>query len=311
MMESFQTDTTAYSLIGKLSSLRRNNPAVAYGSMRQRWLNSDVYIYERKFFGNILLVAINKNNATSYDIGSLNTSLPRGTYSDYLAGQLGGLPLTVNSGAEGNHPASEFVLSANSVSIWSYTEAATGPEVWSAGPTVGQPGMQTTIDGDNFGASNGALMIGTTQASVTSWSDERITFKIPAVPQGNYEVKVVNSSGQASNSKPLRVLAAKLIPITFIVRHAPQVNAGEHIFLTGDTVELGDWNATWEDAQGPLLAQDEETKFICAAVPAGRTLSFKFIKLTASGSTSWEAGANHTYVVPSSGTGRMEFDWQY
>jgi glycosidase len=311
MMDNFSTDTIAYSLIGKLSSLRRHNPALAYGSMEQRWLDSDVYIYERKSFGNILLVAINKNNAASYHIGALNTSLPPGTYSDYLAGQLGGLPLTVNSGAEANHPASEFVLSPGSVSIWSYTEAATGPEVWSVGPTVGQPGMQAAIDGDNFGAAQGTLLVGATGAAVTSWSDERITFKIPSVTQGNYEVKVVNSSGQVSNSKPLRVLAAKLIPVTFIVRHAPQVNAGEHIFLTGNTVELGDWDATWEDALGPLLAQDEATNFICAAVPAGRTLSFKFVKLTASGSASWEAGAPHTYVVPQSGTARLEVNWQY
>ena len=51
MMPGFATTTTAYTLTSRLSSLRRSNPAVSYGSMAQRWINSDVYIYERRFFG--------------------------------------------------------------------------------------------------------------------------------------------------------------------------------------------------------------------------------------------------------------------
>src|SRR5437868_980926 len=50
MMSSFSTTTTAYQLVNKLSTLRHNNTALAYGSMGQRWINNDVYIYERKFF---------------------------------------------------------------------------------------------------------------------------------------------------------------------------------------------------------------------------------------------------------------------
>src|ERR671916_1628031 len=60
MMNAFNTNTTAYTLTNRLSTLRRNNPAIAYGSTQQRWMNNDVYIYERKFFGNVVLVAINK-----------------------------------------------------------------------------------------------------------------------------------------------------------------------------------------------------------------------------------------------------------
>jgi glycosidase len=78
MMVNFSTSTTAYQLVNKLSTLRRNNPAIAYGSMGQRWINNDVYIYERKFFGNVVLIAINKNETTGYSISGLNTSLPAG-----------------------------------------------------------------------------------------------------------------------------------------------------------------------------------------------------------------------------------------
>jgi glycosidase len=79
-MTSFSTGTTAYSLINQLSTLRRNNPAISYGSMSQRWINNDVYIYERKFFGSTVLVAINKNNSSSYNITGLNSALPAGSY---------------------------------------------------------------------------------------------------------------------------------------------------------------------------------------------------------------------------------------
>ena len=56
MMTNFSTSTTAYQLVNKLSTLRRNNTALAYGSMSQRWINNDVYIFERKFFGNVVFV---------------------------------------------------------------------------------------------------------------------------------------------------------------------------------------------------------------------------------------------------------------
>jgi glycosidase len=90
MMASFSTSTTAYQLISTLSTLRHNNPAVPYGSIGQRWINNDVYIYERRFFGSTVLVAINKNDSSSYSISGLNTALPAGSYSDYLSGLLGG-----------------------------------------------------------------------------------------------------------------------------------------------------------------------------------------------------------------------------
>ena len=71
-------DSTAYKLIGKLAALRQANDAVAYGTWKQRWINDDVYIYERQFFDDVVLVAINKSDTTSYPISGLNTALPAG-----------------------------------------------------------------------------------------------------------------------------------------------------------------------------------------------------------------------------------------
>jgi hypothetical protein len=86
----FDTSTTAYRLIRKLADLRKSNAAIADGTVRQRWMNHDVYIYERAFAGSVVLVAINKGEKLSSPISGLFTLLPPGAYKDYLDGMLGG-----------------------------------------------------------------------------------------------------------------------------------------------------------------------------------------------------------------------------
>ncbi|HEU4796795.1 MAG TPA: alpha-amylase family glycosyl hydrolase, partial [Pyrinomonadaceae bacterium] len=186
MMTTFNTATTAYQLVNKLSTLRRNNTAIPYGSMSQRWINNDVYIYERKFFGNVVLVAINKNETTSFNISGLNTSLPVGNYSDYLTGLLGGFGITVNSGSGGNNPVTNFTLPAHTVAVWQFTESGGTPQVGSIGPTAGQPGVKVTIAGKNFGSTTGTVKFGTTTATVNSWTSTKIVATTPSVSNGNY-----------------------------------------------------------------------------------------------------------------------------
>jgi hypothetical protein len=311
MMANFSTTTTAYSLINQLSTLRRNNPAIAYGSMGQRWANSDVYIYERKFFGSVVLVAINKNETSSYSISGLNTALPIGSYSDYLNGLLGGLSITVSSGTGGNNPVSTFTLPAHTVSVWQFTEGAAPPEVGSIGPTVGQPGVKVTIAGRNFGAATGTVKFGTTVATINSWSSTKVVATVPSVTNGNTSVTITNSSSQVSNSIQFTTLTAKLVPVTFTVNNATPTNVGDYIFLAGSTIELGNWSTTWDGAVGPMLTPNYPNWFINASVPAGQTIQFKFIKIAANGAVTWEAGSNHSYTVPTSGTGSVNVSWQY
>jgi glycosidase len=313
MMATFDTTTTAYKLTGKLSTLRHSNPAVPYGSMSQCWINSDVYIYERKFFGSVVLVAINKNDTTAYNITGLNTSLPAGSYTDYLTGLLGGSSITVTTGTGGNNPVSAFSLPAHTVAVWQFTEGAAAPEVGSIGPTVGQPGVKVTIAGRNFGATQGAgsVKFGTTAATINSWSDTSIVATVPSVTNGSYSVTVTNNGGTASNSIQFTVLTAKLIPVTFTVNNATPTVNGDYIFLTGNTVELGNWATTWDGAVGPMLPPNYPNWFLNVSVPAGQTIQFKFIKIAANGSVTWEAGSNHTYTVPTTGTGFVNVNWQY
>ena len=88
MMSSYDTTTTAYKLISKLTGLRKRNTAIPYGTIGQRWINNEVYIYERAFAGSVILVGINKNDSLASPIGGLLTALPAGTYTDYLGGLL-------------------------------------------------------------------------------------------------------------------------------------------------------------------------------------------------------------------------------
>ncbi len=126
-----------------------------------------------------------------------------------------------------------------------------------------------------------------------------------------YDVQLKNSGGTAANAIQFTVLTAKLIPVTFTVNNATPTQVGDYIFLTGNTVELGNWGTTFDTAVGPMLAPNYPNWFINASMPAGTTIQFKFIKIAANGAVTWEAGNNHSYAVPASGTGFVTVNWQY
>jgi hypothetical protein len=50
--------------------------------------------------------------------------------------------------------------------------------------------------------------------------------------------------------------------------------------------------------------------FLNTSMPAGQTIQFKFLKIAANGTVTWENGANHTYTVPSSGVGSLTVTWK-
>ena len=311
-MSSFNTGTTAYQLINKLATLRQSsNDALAYGGFQQRWINNDVYIYERKFFNDVVLIAINKNDTTGYAISGLLTALPAGTYGDYLGGLLGGSGLTVTSGSGGNNPANNFTLPAHTVAVWQSAGTPSAPEVGSVGPTVGQPGLKVTIAGKAFGTSAGQVLFGTTASTVQMWSDSSVSFTVPSVGNGIYQAQLKNSSGTAANTIQFTVLTGQLIPVTFTVNNATPTNVGDYIFLTGSTIELGNWGTTFDTAIGPMLDPNYPNWFLNTSMPAGTQVQFKFIKIAANGTVTWENGSNHLYTVPSSGTGSVNVNWQY
>ncbi|MWC26998.1 alpha-amylase family glycosyl hydrolase [Paenibacillus sp. MMS18-CY102] len=308
-MSSFSTSTTAYNVISKLAPLRKSNPAIAYGSTQQRWINNDVYIYERKFGNNVAVVAINKNLSSSYSVSGLTTSLPSGTYSDTLTNSLSGNSITVGSGGAVN----TFTLAAGGVGVWSYTTAATAPVVGHVGPLMGKPGTTVTIDGVGFGSTAGTVYFGTTAvtgANIVSWEDTEIKAIVPSVTAARYGVKVRTSGAVDSNTiNNFNVLTGEQVSVRFIVNNATTA-LGENVYLTGSVSELGNWTAA--SAIGPLfnsVITSYPSWYYDVSVPAGTTIQYKFLKKNGA-TVTWEGGTNHSFTAPASGTATVNVNWQ-
>ncbi|MGO9088461.1 MAG: alpha-amylase family glycosyl hydrolase [Candidatus Sulfotelmatobacter sp.] len=306
-MSAFNTGTTAYQLVTQMANLRQGNLALAYGTSQQRWINSDVYILERQFFNDVVLIAVNKNDSTPQPISGLYTALPPGSYPDYLNGVLGGFSMQVNSGG-GNNPVTNFSLPPHTVSVWQSSTPASSPELGSVGPRIAQAGLTATAAGDGFGSS-GTLLVGPTQATVQTWSNSSVTFTVPPVSPGPYNVTVMPSGGTASNALPLTVLTGPQIPVTFTVNTVP-LASGASVYLTGNLFELGNGVQNASSAVGPLLAVPGTSSsfFINASLPAGAQIQFTFFQVLPDNSTVSE-NTNHSYTGPTSGVGNVSVTW--
>lgn len=312
-MPAFDETTTAFKLIKSLSTLRKNNEALGYGSITERWMNANVLIIERKFYNSVVVVAINKG-ATSQAITGLVTSLPTGAYSDYLTSLVSGVSLTATTVNGSAWNTANFTLPANSVSVWQRDPAVSTAQLGNVTPTGAQPGVKVMISGQGFGTVAGSVKFGATAASIVSWSDQQVVATVPAVAQGVHAITVTRSgSVTPSNAFNFTAYQAKLIPVTFSVINASPTNPGDNIYLTGNTVELGNWAATTTAAVGAMLtnATTYPNWWLTVSVPAGKTLQFKAIKIQAGGAVTWENGANHSYTVPATGVGSVNFNWQY
>ena len=78
MMEHWDTGTELYQMIGKLSALRRKNPAISLGSQQQKYISENVYAYLRRYRDSRCLVVMNKGEHTTIDLE--NIELPDDNY---------------------------------------------------------------------------------------------------------------------------------------------------------------------------------------------------------------------------------------
>lgn len=309
MMTTFDTSTRAYQVIRKLAALRASNPALAYGDTEQRWINNDVYIYEREFAGNVVLVAINRSTSASTNITGLFTALPAGTYADVLGGLLGGNAITVNA----NGSVNAFLLGPGEVGVWQKTGVAPAPSIGHVGPMMARPGATVTIDGEGFGTLTGTVRFGTASANVLFWSDTEIKVQAPAISAGLYDVTVQRNGGLTSVPyDKFEILTGKQVPVRFVVNNATTF-FGQNVYLTGNVSELSNWSTTPGAAIGPFFNQvvkQYPTWYYDVSVPAGRTIEFKFIKIDGAGNVIWEGGFNHSFTTPAEGPAEVEVYWQ-
>lgn len=312
MMVNWDQTTTAYKLVQKLAGVRSQNPALRYGLSSQRWINNDVYIFERKFYDDVVLVAINKSTTTNYNITGLYTAMPAGTYADQLTGLLGGSSITVSTGSNGNNPVTAFNLGPNQAAVWSYVSPSNStPKVGSINPVMGRSGNTITLVGKDFGTATGTVNFAGVGGTIVSWSPTKIIVQVPTGATPGNNMVSVTTSGGTSNSIAFNVLSGPQVPVTMTVNNAYPTNFGDYIYVTGDVPELGSWSTSSTIAIGPMLAPNYPTWFYMASVPANTNLQFKAIDIQSSGNVIWENGANHTWTSPGSGTGSVTWSWQY
>lgn len=291
---SFDTSTTAYSLIKELSDLRQENEAIAYGTTTILYSDDNVAVYERQFYDNIVVVAVNRQPDRAYTVPSVETALSAGTYSDYLNGMLYGG--SINVSLSGNKTMLDsFELSGGEVCVWSYNaNEATTPQIGDVISTMGRAGNTVYIYGDGLDG-DVTVKFGEVEATVISAEKNRIETTVPQNAVPGYNSITVTKNGTLSNAFTYNVLSGEQNQIIFHVNAT--TNYGENIYIVGNVPELGSWNV--DECTEAMLNPGYPEWYLPVSVPAGTTIEFKFIKKDASGNVTWESGSNR--VITSSG----------
>lgn len=110
------------------------------------------------------------------------------------------------------------------------------PGLCQINPTSGQPGINATLIGANFGAQKGLVGFGNTEISQnTTWAMDNIIFPIPIATPGTYPAWVKNDSGAESNKVPFQLQSpAQTQPAPEIVLVEPASGPrGSYLTITG------------------------------------------------------------------------------
>jgi alpha-amylase len=127
--------------------------------------------------------------------------------------------------------------------------------------------------------------------------------QIPLSGATGYLIKADSwiKDGVITTEKP----ETKLIAVTFVIKNATTY-MGQEVYIAGNIAELGSWNT----ANAIKTAISEyPTWTLTVNLPQGETIQFKGIKKDSSGKVVWESGSNHTYTVPSTGSGAVTVNW--
>lgn len=302
---AFDTTTTAYQLIGGLSDLRQDNDALAYGTTVIRYSSDDVLVYERQFYDDVVLVAVNRQPDASFTIDGVETMLPAGEYSDYLNGMLDGSSITVSSGTEINN-SSSFTLPGGAVCVWQYDSSASAPQIGNVISTMGRAGNKVYIYGDGLDG-NVTVNFGDTPATVIENSATEIVTTVPENATPGYNDITVTKDGATSNSFTYNVLSGDQNQVIFHVQ--AETNYGENIYIVGNIPELGNWDP--DNCTEALLNPNYPEWFLPVSVPAGTQIEFKFIKKDSTGAITWESGENRVITSSPDSAGSVDTELYY
>jgi len=304
-MPSFKINTTASRVIQKLSSLRKTNAAIAYGNTVKRHVNKDVYIYERTFGEDVVIVALNRSLTKEYKVKKIKTALKPGQYEDVLEGILDGRRVSVSTSGH----ISQLKLSPGEVSIWMYKTTETPPLIGHVGPRMVQTGQVIRISGSGFLADQGDVLIGKTKAEIVSWADHYVEARIPNMKANKYKVTLITKEkGKSNVYKPLEVLSGNQVCVRFIVENGYSSYQDE-LYIIGNVFELG--NKQVSKAKGPFFNQviyQFPTGYLDINVPANTTMEFKLLRKNKD-HVLLEEGDYHVFTSPSIGTAEVKVKW--
>lgn len=297
---SFNQNTTAYKVIGELSELRQTNNAVAYGTTKILYSDNDVLVYERQFYDELVVVAVNRQPDKSYTVSNIKTSLPSGNYSDTLGGILYGDSVNVST----SNVISSINLQGGEVDIWSYdtgNDSTSSPRIGDVINTMGRAGQKVYISGQGLGGSP-VVSFGTVQATVISATDTELVAVVPSGATAGMNNVTVTNNGVKSNVFKYNVLSGDQNQVIFHVKAT--TNYGENIYVVGSIPELGSWDIS--KSTEAMLCPGYPEWYLPVSVPAGTTFEFKFIKKDASGNVTWESSSNRVITSSSDSAGVLD-----
>lgn len=276
---SFNQNTTAYKLIKEMSDLRKDSDAIAYGETNIRYSDDDVIVFERKFYDDVALVAINRRPDKTYTIPTVHTSLPSGKHLDSLNGLLSGSEITVDNGIISN-----LELTGGEVNVWTSKDTTIStPKIGDIISTMGRVGNTVYIHGKGF-ENTSSVKFGNAEAPILANDGTKITIQVPKEATPGYNEVTITTPTGVSNKIDYNVLSGDQNQIVFHVK--AETRLGENIYVVGNIPELGNWDVN--KCPEAFLNPNHPEWYLPVSVPAGKEIKFKFIKKDASGQVIWE-----------------------
>ena len=301
---NFDTSTNAYKITKKLSDLRQENNALAYGQTNVLYSDDDIMVFERKFYDDIVVVAVNRQPDREITIPSTNTSLTDGSYSDNLSGVLYGQDIYVQS-----RKLPSLTLKGGEVSVWSYNSKQTSvPQIGNVVSTMGRQGNKVYIYGSGL-SGNITVKFDDVVAPVSYSDNGMIITEVPANAIPGYNHIIVTKDDAVSNTFTYNVLSGDQNQIIFHVK--ADTNMGENIYIVGNIPELGNWDPDY--CTEAMLNPNYPEWFLPVSVPVDTRIEFKFIKKDSLGNIIWESGVDRRIVSASGSVETVDsplYEWR-
>lgn len=322
----FNTETDTYQLISNLNNLKSTYRALSYGTQREMWSSSEVYVFSRRMdsgenVGEELICAFNNANdrRSVYLPLRAESTIQAGTVLENVAD-----PSDKITVSQSRKVAIE--LNGNSNKIYKVSDDQTIVNV----PVTFYIKNATTSLGQNVYISGNIPELGNWDVSQAagpgfcpSYPMWNVTVNLPVNETIQFKAIKYSSSGVVWEEGANRSLTVPpgggalsfdwstpgettLVPIKFTVNQAYTVMQ-ENIYIAGNVPELGNWNESL--AVGPFLCPEYPVWTMYIDVPAGATIEWKAIKKGNHTQTIWQSGTNNVFVAPQVGVGETNTIW--